>query len=197
MGASLATLCSADAALRSLSRGAPAQVYGLFANEDELLVALADAVETEAQGELAGDADMEAALTVLARHRWLLTACLVNVMAPPEAIQLGEQRLLVPTSNPPDTDSSQRWARAVDHSSRAAMRRVFGHSITVGQRIDVDIDESRFDTRHAVSLVTVEEGSLSVARERAQGGSTILRSGLDAAVATAPRDVHANLAGGD
>lgn len=143
-------------------------VYGLFAHEDELLVALADAVETEAEGQLASESDMEAALAVLARHRWLLSACLVNLMAPAEPVQLGEQRLLVPTSNARDTDCSRRWARTVDDSPHLAMRRVFGHSITVGHRIDVDIDESKFDTRHSVSLVTIEEGSLSVARERAQ-----------------------------
>jgi len=49
------------------------------------------------------------------------------------------------------------------------MRRVFGgHSITVGARMDVDMDDVKFDTRHTVSLVTVEEGSRSVARERSQ-----------------------------
>jgi len=144
-------------------------VYRLFAHEDELLVALADAVETEAAGELLGESEVETALAALARHRWLLAAALVNVIAPAEPIRLGEARLLVATWDPPRADSSQRWARPGDRSPNAAMRRVFGgHSITVGARMDVDMDDVKFDTRHTVSLVTVEEGSRSVARERAQ-----------------------------
>jgi hypothetical protein len=144
-------------------------VYGLFAHEDELLVALADAVESEASTQLLGEREMEAALAVLAGHRWLLAASLVNVMAPAEPIQLGDVRVLVPTWDPPNADPSQRWVRAVEQSPDASMRRVFGgHSINVGARIHVDMNELKFDTRHTVSLVTVEEGSLSAARERAQ-----------------------------
>jgi hypothetical protein len=145
-------------------------VYGLFAHEEELLAALADAVQSEATAELVGESEVEAALAVLAGHRWLLAASLVNVMAPAEPIQLGETRLLVATSDPlTGADSSHRWVRAVDQSPDAAIRRVFGgHSIKVGARIHVDMNELKFDTRHTLSLVTVEEGSRSVARERAQ-----------------------------
>jgi hypothetical protein len=144
-------------------------VYGLFAHEDELLVALADAVESETPTQLVGEREMEAALAVLAGHRWLLAASLVNVMAPAEPVQLGDARLLVPTWDLPNANSSKRSVRAVEQSSDASMRRLFGgHSIDVRARIHVDTNELRFDTRHTVSMVTVEEGSLSVARERAK-----------------------------
>ncbi len=144
-------------------------IYRLFAHEDELLVALADAVESDAPAELLDESEVETALAALAGHRWLLAASLVNVMAPREPIQLGEARLLVATWDPPGADSSQRWAPADYQSPAEAIRRVFGgHSVTVGARVHVDMNDLKFDARHTVSLLTVEEGSRSVARERAQ-----------------------------
>jgi len=140
-------------------------VYSLFAHEDELVVALADAIENDVELNLIGDSDLEAALAVLAQRRWLVATSMVNILPPPEPIELGPGRMLVPTWNPP-ANVVPRVRVAL--SSVDAMRRVFGgHSLNVGARMDRDIDDVAFDTRHTVSLVSIELGSRTLSRERA------------------------------
>lgn len=154
--------------VRHLARRRPG-VYGLFAHEEELLVALADAIESEAADEGLGESQIEAALATLAAHRWLIATSMVNVMAPTQPIDLGKGRMLVPTWNPAGDDRSPRALREVNESPAAAMRRMFGgRSVAVGARMDRDLNDLTFDTRHTVSLVSTELGSRSVARDRVQ-----------------------------
>lgn len=144
-------------------------VYGAFADEDDLLVALADA--TERLGEQPWTLDELLTATIAdSLATWIVVTPLIGVAVPGGVVLLDDDLALAPASDWPH--------RAVNvQEVKRRLEQLFGAPASAGSRYESGGDDKPVDTRRTASLVSREKGSRSRARQRALEQARLLVAG--------------------
>ncbi len=142
--------------MRWLERSRP-ETYGLFGSEDELSIAVVEAME--APNGVPQDLDALAErIAGKASDGWVVATPLVNIWPPEDAERVGSDALFIATP-----DDERPDLRRI----RDATLRTFGVAVDVGRRHQRDHDDQLFDTRQTASLVFAEVGTRRASEQRA------------------------------
>lgn len=165
--------------VRHLSEAEP-ETYGLFASENELMIAIFDCLDGRCPPCTVDD--IVDALRSSAQARWVISTPLINVYPPEEVVAIDHRRAIAPTL---DEDSGARRETA------NRLRDVIGAAVQVGERWDRYPNEASVDTRHTASVVSLEQGSKSTAEKRAM---TVARLALATWTLLSPPDSQFGMA---